>query len=255
MRADVKQLLKENMVITWGHRKNFARMEEEIRESEVLRYVDHSSYRINEKDSQETNDLSGTMFISDKRVLFRLGGTTRVISEFPVHTLHAVSMVGGPWKTERVSFTTDTKKVVFSVSNHRKKIALLLDDTIKNALQLKREIEMRGTSKRVYEIYNCSGCGSAQIVVVGIIETCDYCSRPLLIEKVSLPKPGEVNPAEEGDGLKTLGEEGLSMVEEDLLKQRGVSVADEIRKFKVLLDEGVITQEEFEHKKRILLGM
>ena len=255
MRADVKQLLKENMVITWGHRRNFARMEEEIRESEVLRYVDHSSYRINEKDSEETDDLSGTMFISDKRVVFRLGGTTGIISEFPVHTLHAISTTGSFWKTERVSFTTDTKKIVFSTSAHRKKVALILDDTIKRALQLKREIEMRGTSKRVYEIYNCPGCGSAQIVVVGIIETCDYCGRPLLIEKVSLPEPGEVNPAEEGGGSKKHGEEGLLMVDEDFLKQRGASVADEIMKFKVLLDEGIITEEEFEHKKRILLGL
>lgn len=34
-----------------------------------------------------------------------------------------------------------------------------------------------------------------------------------------------------------------------------VSAADEIRKLKALLDEGLLTKEEFEHKKRQLLGM
>lgn len=33
------------------------------------------------------------------------------------------------------------------------------------------------------------------------------------------------------------------------------SVADEIREYKALMDEGIITQEEFENKKRNLLGM
>ena len=33
------------------------------------------------------------------------------------------------------------------------------------------------------------------------------------------------------------------------------SVADEIREFKALLDEGLITQEEYEAKKRQLLGL
>ena len=33
------------------------------------------------------------------------------------------------------------------------------------------------------------------------------------------------------------------------------SVADELSKLKALLDDGVLTQEEFDHKKKILLGM
>jgi predicted Zn-dependent peptidase len=33
------------------------------------------------------------------------------------------------------------------------------------------------------------------------------------------------------------------------------SPADEIRKYKELLDDGVITQEEFEQKKKQLLGL
>jgi predicted Zn-dependent peptidase len=34
-----------------------------------------------------------------------------------------------------------------------------------------------------------------------------------------------------------------------------LSKADEIGKFKKLLDAGIITQEEFDYKKKVLLGM
>ena len=34
-----------------------------------------------------------------------------------------------------------------------------------------------------------------------------------------------------------------------------VSVADELVKLKALVDQGILTQEEFEHKKKVLLGM
>ncbi len=34
-----------------------------------------------------------------------------------------------------------------------------------------------------------------------------------------------------------------------------ISAADEIKKFKALLDEGIITQEEFDAKKKQLLGL
>ena len=36
---------------------------------------------------------------------------------------------------------------------------------------------------------------------------------------------------------------------------QGVSAADELRKFKELLDMGVLTQEEFDAKKKQLLGL
>lgn len=37
--------------------------------------------------------------------------------------------------------------------------------------------------------------------------------------------------------------------------ENSTSSADEIRKFKELLDEGMITQEEYEAKKKQLLGL
>ena len=38
-------------------------------------------------------------------------------------------------------------------------------------------------------------------------------------------------------------------------KQTNISQADELKKFKELLDNGVITQEEFDAKKKQLLGL
>ncbi len=37
--------------------------------------------------------------------------------------------------------------------------------------------------------------------------------------------------------------------------QTAVSQADELKKFKDLLDNGIITQEEFDQKKKQLLGL
>ena len=51
--------------------------------------------------------------------------------------------------------------------------------------------------------------------------------------------------------------EGNIRTQEEVVQQQGStnSVADEIMKFKELLDKGVITQEEFEAKKKQLLNL
>lgn len=48
------------------------------------------------------------------------------------------------------------------------------------------------------------------------------------------------------------GEETKSEISET---SSNITTADEIRKFKELLDEGVITQDEFDAKKKQLLGL
>lgn len=49
--------------------------------------------------------------------------------------------------------------------------------------------------------------------------------------------------------------ENAEKEETDSTNQIQLSVADEIKKFKELLDDGVITQEEFETKKTQLLNL
>lgn len=45
-----------------------------------------------------------------------------------------------------------------------------------------------------------------------------------------------------------------AVVQEKNVQAQPLSVADEIRKFKELMDEGIITKDEFEMKKKDLLG-
>ena len=44
-------------------------------------------------------------------------------------------------------------------------------------------------------------------------------------------------------------------MQETLKKEGSQSTADELKKFKELLDSGIITQEEFDAKKKQLLGL
>lgn len=55
--------------------------------------------------------------------------------------------------------------------------------------------------------------------------------------------------------LEIIADQNQSAVIEEATAQPSSSAADEIIKFKQLLDAGVITQEEFEAKKRQLLGL
>ena len=52
-------------------------------------------------------------------------------------------------------------------------------------------------------------------------------------------------------------DEGLKSSNETATKQanEAVSAADELKKFKELLDSGIITQDEFDAKKKQLLGI
>ena len=45
-----------------------------------------------------------------------------------------------------------------------------------------------------------------------------------------------------------------TVVQEQSVQAQSLSAADEIRKFKGLMDEGIITKDEFEMKKKDLLG-
>ena len=50
----------------------------------------------------------------------------------------------------------------------------------------------------------------------------------------------------------TMEEESYS---EDIFRSEAISVPDEIRQYKKLMDEGIITEEEFAAKKKQLLGL
>lgn len=64
---------------------------------------------------------------------------------------------------------------------------------------------------------------------------------------------------EVGYKIKTFFDEAINMAQEtcnnNTTIQNALSPADELKKFKELLDMGVITQEEFDQKKKQLLGL
>ena len=57
-----------------------------------------------------------------------------------------------------------------------------------------------------------------------------------------------------GTQIRSALEEYKNHEDEDV-SGGGVSAADELKKFKELLDAGVLTQEEFDAKKKQLLGL
>lgn len=57
-----------------------------------------------------------------------------------------------------------------------------------------------------------------------------------------------------GNIVETLIERKKAITKERVNKQSELGQADELRKFKELLDDGVITQEEFDYKKNQIIG-
>ena len=57
------------------------------------------------------------------------------------------------------------------------------------------------------------------------------------------------------DFIENAREKGRNKPLETVVINQGVSAADELKKYKDLLDAGVITQEEFDAKKKQLMGM
>ena len=55
--------------------------------------------------------------------------------------------------------------------------------------------------------------------------------------------------------IENAREKGRNKPLETVVINQGVSAADELKKYKDLLDAGVITQEEFDAKKKQLMGM
>ena len=55
--------------------------------------------------------------------------------------------------------------------------------------------------------------------------------------------------------LQTRQDKLANVMQETLKKEGSQSTADELKKFKELLDSGIITQEEFDAKKKQLLGL
>jgi ribosome-binding protein aMBF1 (putative translation factor) len=100
-------------------------------------------------------------------------------------------------------------------------------------------------------------------------KTCTNLQLKITLDNVSMPVAyvNFINTATKKNGfvykqMSSLAQEALSILsiitkaqEENHANAKNFSEADEILKFKKLLDEGIITQEEFEKKKKQLLNL
>ena len=240
MRKEIKEILKEFGETVFPYRRQYNKMAEEMLPDEVLRYFRYTTIEIEEKKSEEHFKASGTLFISDRRVLFRDGGI-RIIKEIPIRDIHAISTRNKNWISGMVSFSTRTQIIKFETFSDKtllEKVAGVLEDVIREAKefhsqQTGTELYSQGM-EREYVIVNCLGCGAFQVLLENTTEECDYCNRML--------------------SAKRAKEESESFLEESSQrKAEGVQdVEEEIKKLEELVEMGILTQEELTHKKEIL---
>ena len=201
MRKEIKEILKEFGEGIFPYRRQYNKMAEEMLPDEVLRYFRYTTIEIEEKKSEKHFKASGTLFISDRRVLFRDGGI-RILKEFPIREIHAISTKNKNWISGMVSFSTRTQIIKFETFSDKDllaKVAGVLEDVILeakefNSQQAGAKLYSQGVEGE-YVIVNCFGCGAFQVLLENTTEECDYCNRMLSAKRAR--EDGE-NSSKEG---------------------------------------------------------
>ena len=115
--------------------------------------------------------------------------------------------------------------------------------------EIEEEIEI---PKTIYR-FRCKSCGKK---LTGWYQTCPQCRSSGSIERLQKEEVVIDEVAAAAIKAKQLEKKAAAM--KDQAEQKAsttISEADEIKKFKDLLDSGIITQEEFDAKKKQLLGL
>jgi len=228
---EAEVLYKEFGINTFGQKKDLDRVLRLANDSEVLKCVVPGIFRINEKATgKKVATCPGAWFVSDERVLlcYHEPLNKNHVYEYPVDTLESVSAKGNGLTAGKVQISTKDEIIIFTVSYKEstyRNIERVFDELIHGALEVKQEKnqEIGGLTIAI-----CISCKASKILVNGMVDTCDYCRGPIEVETAT-----------------TVNESVVS----------GLGVADEILKLKNLMEVGILTQEEFDHKKKRLLGM
>lgn len=107
-------------------------------------------------------------------------------------------------------------------------------------------------------IFYCSNCNSVYSNTGSKEEYCPQCKK-LLIETTILAEDWRTYTRDKKEKMKQsfkngeYSRENIGFINQPVIKQ--VNNADEIKKYKELLDMGAITQEEFDTKKKQLLDL
>jgi hypothetical protein len=231
-----QKLFKEFKVVTFGNKKSLMAMIEYVKQDETLLYADFSNIEIQDTQTREVIVFPGTLFVSDQRIfLFQPipFSKERNIYEYSFEKLRSVSSRGNGLTGGNVTFATDEQKISFIVSYHASvidRVTAIIDNVIETSCTLQK-IAASETGVQIGTVH-CGGCGAVFVTAVNTYVVCDYCDRPLVFE-----------------------EEKASPLSESRSSTPVASVADELMKFKTLLDAGALTQEEFDAKKAELLGL
>jgi len=215
----------EAMFLGW--RGTVRRTIEQIEPDELIYiFTWGTTNRITYRMDGKTEKQSCALFFSNKRFL-SLDIENSKIVEFPISGIRTVAARKG-LIFNGVSFCTDelSMEITFAscldVHNAR-------DMIIHIAATMPIGLELTSSSLQS-SIMNCLGCGAAVIVQPDTMGKCEYCNRPTQHE--------------------------IAIVPETNTQSIGLSneVVAELKKYKELLDIGVINIAEFESVKTRLLG-
>ena len=214
----------------WWYEKDYLRLEKMIGTDEIPKYIEGgATLEVEDKETgNKQKSRTSLVFFSDQRIILFQGLSIWMrregrMFEFPLEELQGISATQKGMMRGSISFSTKAQKVTFSNlfgGSKATNIGRVLEEAFRRAYEI---------SKVGREILACPGCGASRIMIVGKIDHCDYCDRPLLVEKEDKP--------------------------EEQATATTYSVADEIRKAKNMLDEGLMTLEEYERRKKQLLKM
>lgn len=230
---EAQKLFKEFKVVTFGSKKNLMAMIKHVRPKETLKYVDSSNITIVDKQTGKRTDFPGTLFISNERIFLYqpipLSKETHHY-EYTFEKLRSVSSRGNELTSGKIRIDTDEQEINFIVSYHAsviEKITAIINSVIETVVEIRQE-----ASGATIVSVECGGCGAVHVVEENTMVICTWCDRPLVFS-------GESN----------------TLAKQSSTPPTAISTADELMKFKALLDSGVITEEEFAHKKKELLGL
>lgn len=232
---EAEKLFKEFKVITFGNKKTLTGLISQANNSETLKCVDPGNIIIENRTSGDRTFFPGAWFISNERVcLYKHGmlGTESNRYDYPLEALQSVSAHGNGIASGKIYLTTDTDLITLEVSYKEevyRKVESVLNELIHGALDLRQNDCAKETEQLGVAI--CSSCRASKILAKGAVSNCDYCRQPISLET------------------------SATSLSENQMTTSPASSADEIMKYKALLDMGAITEEEFENKKKILLEM
>ena len=185
MRADVENLLKQYGIKSFGNKKNLEIAGELIRPDEKLIFITPTNIKIRKLGTDQSVNVPGVVFISDKRVLFQQAFAYDTIYEFKLSEIHSVGAKSNGVTGGHISFCTEENRVDFLVT-YKVEVAEQIRDTFIQAIAAADDIIPETTDAvpeaipteapvKTAKVVECPGCGATNIVRINQVGKCEYC--------------------------------------------------------------------------------